>query len=61
MIIARKYAKIRLMNDFPIHNLGKKATFMNTVGDLINLFKFIFQLIQDLFGFIQKSQNQPAE
>jgi hypothetical protein len=49
------------MNDFPIHNLGKKATFMNTVGDLINLFKFIFQLIQDLFGFIQKSQDQPAE
>ena len=34
---------------------------MNTVGDLMNLFKFIIQVIQDLFGFIQKSQEKAAE
>ncbi len=35
---------------------------MNTVGDLIGLFKWIFQMIQDIFGlFNKKNEDKPAE
>lgn len=35
---------------------------MNTVGDLINLFKWIFQMIQDIFGlFKKKEEEEPAD